>query len=368
MAHVKSFSALALFHTLVPLSASAICVTAQPSSALIYYVSPAGSDFNSCTTLAAPCLTLNTAVQKAMAAESVNGTRIVLRGGRYHDASVSVDGYVGAAGRPFMIEAYLGETPQFNNLHRFTVSGSSYVNVCDVQIRWATDRAFYFSYSTAVSLENVLGSYSMSNGIYWSNVTNSRMINVTVSRSRSHGIHLVNSSGNWLRNIATTVNKRSGLAIQGGVQNYIDQIVASYNFDSDGQGENADGISISSGGYNTVKNCTAAHNDDDGIDTWQSIYNIIETCASSYNGIRYANPYRPPGNVNVFGDGNGYKLGGPGGHNRVVNSLAYRNSGYGFSKNSGTGNICFNDRAVGNTLGPTSFSSGESCSVNVRPY
>jgi parallel beta-helix repeat protein len=246
------------------------------------------------------------------------------------------------------------------------------VNVCDIQIRWATESAFSFADSTAVSLENVLAYYSALNGVYWSNVNHSRMINVKVSRSGSrvgrHGIHLVNSSYNSLRTITTTVNSRSGLTIQGGSNNYIDQIVSTYNFDPTEQGEDADGISISSGGSNTIRNCTTSHNDDDGIDTWQSTGNVIDTCVSSYNGSRYVNPYRPAGTRNTNGDGNGYKLGGPGGYNRVSNSLAYRNSGYGFSKNSGEGNTCYNDRAVENYRGATNFPALESCFVNVRTY
>jgi hypothetical protein len=375
MAHLNPILALVIVQSLVPLSAHALCVTSRPSWPLVYYVSPYGSDSNSCTTLATPCRTLNMAVQKARKARLVtwaNGIRIVLRGGRYYDTSVSIAGYSGATAGRLMIEAYPSETPQFNSLQGFTVSGSSHVNVCDIQIRWATESAFSFADSTAVSLENVLAYYSALNGVYWSNVNHSRMINVKVSRSGSrvgrHGIHLVNSSYNSLRTITTTVNSRSGLTIQGGSNNYIDQIVSTYNFDPTEQGEDADGISISSGGSNTIRNCTTSHNDDDGIDTWQSTGNVIDTCVSSYNGSRYVNPYRPAGTRNTNGDGNGYKLGGPGGYNRVSNSLAYRNSGYGFSKNSGEGNTCYNDRAVENYRGATNFPALESCFVNVRTY
>ena len=368
IANLPSVLALIMFCSSIPLSAHALCVTAHPSSPLTYYVSPSGNDLNACATLATPCLTLDAAVQKARAVAGVNGIRIVLRGGRYYDASVSIDGYRGAAERPLMIEAYAGEAPQFNNLRRFAVSNASYVNVCDVQIRWATDRAFAFTDSTAVSLENVLAYHSTSNGILWSRVHHGRMINVQVSRSGSHGIYLVDSFVSILSNISTTVNSRSGLAIKGGSHNFIEHIVSSYNFDPHEQGEDADGISISSGGYNTIRDCTTSHNDDDGIDTWQSIDNVIDSCVSSYNGSQHINPYRDAGTVNMNGDGNGYKLGGPGGYNTVVNSLAYDNSGYGFSKNSGAGNTCTNDRAIGNDLGTTSFAKGESCSVNVREY
>jgi hypothetical protein len=171
-----------------------------------------------------------------------------------------------------------------------------------------------------------------------------------------------------LRNITTGANGHAGLYIYQGSGNNIDRIVANYNFDAEDEGESADGISINSGQANIIKNCTTSHNDDDGIDTWQSTYNFIDNCVSSYNGTGYINPYRPPDTENIAGDGNGYKLGGPGGHNTVVNSLAYKNSAYGFAKNTGVGNTCYNDRAIGNAWGPTSFPKGESCWVNVRSY
>jgi hypothetical protein len=229
--------ALVVFHPLLPLSAYALCVTDRPSWPLTYYVSPYGNDDHSCTTLTTPCLTLNVAIQKAVRERMVtwaNGIRIVLRGGRYYDTSVAIKGYSGAATGPLMIEAYSGEAPQFNNLQGFVVSGSSHVNVCDIQIRWAVDDALSFRDSTAVSLENVLAYYSgmdpmtgmpraepsTSNGIRWSNVSSSRMINVKVSRSGSHGIYLTSSFGNALRNITTTVNAGSGLAIQSGMVNF----------------------------------------------------------------------------------------------------------------------------------------------------
>jgi parallel beta-helix repeat protein len=297
-----------------------------------------------------------------------NGIRIVLRGGRYYETFIAIDGYGGAHAGPLMIEAYAAEAPQFNNLQSFSVSGSSYVHICDVQIRWAADDAFSFRESMELSLENVLAYYSGSNGIRWSNVSNSRMLNVRVSRSGSHGIYLTNAFNNSLWNTMTTANGGSGLALQSGTGNYIQHIVSNYNFDPVNHGENADGISISSGGYNTITDCTTSHNDDDGIDTWQSTHNLIYGCVSSYNGINFINPYRPGGTVNTDGDGNGYKLGGPGGYNRVIYGLASYNSGYGFARNNGVGNICLNDRAIGNDLGPTSFANGESCSVNVQPY
>jgi hypothetical protein len=356
---------------LIPRPADAGCVTTPSGLAPVLYVSPAGSDSNSCT-LAAPCLTLQTAIQRGIAVAGSHGAHIVLRGGRYYDTAVSIDGYAGSTARRLMIEAYATEVPQFNDLGMFSVTNSSYVNVCDVQLRWASVRGFYFSSSTYSSLENVLAYYSGptgvagANGIYWSNVGFSKMVNVQVSRSGSHGINLVNSSLNTLEGITTTVNSRSGLVMSGGQFNYIDQISANYNFDPLGNGESADGISISSGGNHTIKNCTTSHNDDDGIDTWASTDNYIEACVSSYNGPLYANPYRT-GPANTAGDGNGYKL-GPGGDNTVVDSLASNNSGYGFAKNSGPGNACQNDRAVGNHLGATSFTGSESCKVNVQPY
>jgi len=95
-------------------------------------------------------------------------------------------------------------------------------------------------------------------------------------------------------------------------------------------GDNADGISISSGEHNKILHNTIYDNSDDGIDTWKSNYTEV-----AYNRV-YGNGKGERGN------GNGIKLGGNASKDKPTgieayahHNIVYNNKSSGFSLNQG---------------------------------
>ncbi len=329
-------------------------------------MSPNGDDHNLCGSPSSdPCKTINVAITNALSVSSApNGIRILLRGGNYY-GSVSIGNFSGSTNRPLIIEGYNNEIPRFYSLSEFRVYKSTHVHVCDIEIRSSTGTGVSFRDSSSLSLQNALVYSSSSNGIDWIRISNSEMKNIEVAKSLNKGIYLYESNNNHLADINTKKNNGSGLNLVKSSHNKIENISSSYNFDTRKNGENADGISISSGSKNSIVGCSVWYNDDDGIDTWESTENFISNCSSAYNGTLYVNTYRPAGTRNLNGDGNGYKL-GPGGYNRVINSKSYGNSTYGYTKNRGEGNSCINNRSDKDCLGKSTFSRNHSCYYNIN--
>jgi len=119
-------------------------------------------------------------------------------------------------------------------------------------------------------------------------------------------------------------------------------------------GDNADGISVSSGVKNLISHNTVYSNSDDGIDTWKSMNSVVE-----YNRI-YDN------GKGVKGNGNGIKLGGaskksPLGSNAIArHNLVYSNRYIGININSGKNvlmeyNTVYNNKSYGYTLADDSL-------------
>jgi parallel beta-helix repeat protein len=80
------------------------CMAAAPAFAKTYYVSPSGNNSNAGTSAGAPLKTINKALEKVVA-----GDTVYLRGGTYRE-QVEVK-RSGAAGKPIIIAAYPGEIP-----------------------------------------------------------------------------------------------------------------------------------------------------------------------------------------------------------------------------------------------------------------
>ena len=108
-------------------------------------------------------------------------------------------------------------------------------------------------------------------------------------------------------------------------------------FDTHQDGENSDCIASAGGGLghdnvfrgNQVYNCG-----DDGIDTWDTSHNLVEGNVAHHCGR------------GSEGDGNGFKLGGPGGGDNVVRfNVAYLNRARGFTTNSGANTRIYNNTA-----------------------
>jgi parallel beta-helix repeat protein len=167
---------------------------------------------------------------------------------------------------------------------------------------------------------------------------------IVVQNSPGHGIFVASkqASDNVFGRIVTRNNFNTGLKIHNGNRNLLLNITAHSNFSKVSGGGNSDGIAISLGTDNTIRNCHTYNNSDDGVDIFLSTNTTIRNCISHGNGANE-------------GDGNGFKLGGgrgTGGH-RVTKSIAYGNRTRGFDYNGATIPITvFNNTAFSN---PTNF-------------
>ncbi len=119
-------------------------------------------------------------------------------------------------------------------------------------------------------------------------------------------------------------NYMSGFAISGVDNAVFSHCKAWNNYDALADGENADGFCIANGSDNTTLiYCAAYDNSDDGYDLWSSSNVYLYRCIASGSG-------RGAG-----GDGNGFKLGGPGSlSNRTYECIAFNNRACGFDDNA----------------------------------
>ncbi len=149
-----------------------------------------------------------------------------------------------------------------------------------------------------------------------------------VQDSTCIGIALQQSSDLVLDNLLTHDNNGSGVGCVDIERVTFRFITARDNFDSAGEGGNADGIAIGSGSDNRFYRCVSHDNSDDGFDTWESTGNELAECVAHRNGKGAA------------GDGNGFKNGGGsmGGGNFIHHCIAFENRTSGFASNTGSGN------------------------------
>ncbi|MCP3682749.1 MAG: hypothetical protein GY861_08680 [bacterium] len=145
-----------------------------------------------------------------------------------------------------------------------------------------------------------------------------------VTNSAAQGVYVA-SDNTIIRSINSYNNGGSGFMNSGGNSNQFLNVVAHHNYDPEYGGEHADGISLSTGSNNIVRDCIVYENSDDGLDTWTSTGNLIEGC------ISYDNGYGETGN------GIGFKLGKTGGNN-VRRCVSYNNR-VGFDNNGGIDNL-----------------------------
>jgi hypothetical protein len=116
------------------------------------------------------------------------------------------------------------------------------------------------------------------------------------------------------------------------------------NFDSQCDGENADGFGAKeeAGAGNVFRGCRSWDNVDDGYDfyAWTSPI-TLENCWSWSNAVNYTASER---------DGNGFKLGGDdkGGNHNLKTCIAVSNRMHGFTNNSGANSTCTGCRSCNN--------------------
>ncbi|MEJ2288455.1 MAG: right-handed parallel beta-helix repeat-containing protein [Deinococcales bacterium] len=260
----------------------------SPAYAPTLFVSTAGSDANDGRDVEHPLRTLARAALLAKA-----GDVVWIRGGAYDEALELT--HSGRPGAPIVFESYPGECAVIDGAGR---AGAPNVKLSDV------------SY-------NVLR-------------------NLTVRGSPDNGVLVTGAGHNVVSNIHVYGSVYSGIANVGSSDNLFQYIVSHDNFDAP-DGNDADGISISSGDGNRVRYCVVYDNSDDGVDTWRSTNSVVERCLSVRNGFQ-------------GGDGNGFKAGGAGAtvHTVVRESVAYGNKTNGFDHNTGLDVRFDNDTAYAN--------------------
>jgi len=143
------------------------------------------------------------------------------------------------------------------------------------------------------------------NGSYWN------ICNMTITKAPDCGIVFQVGGNNYVYYVKTTYNGDSGLQIYNSAHdNYIYKCESYYNYDSDNDGEDADGFAckLSAGKNNVFEGCIAAYNSDDGWDLYGQKYPVtIKNCTAKYNGYRNSSLQ-----TTKNGDGNGFKLGSAG--------------------------------------------------------
>lgn len=263
-------------------------------------------------------------------ASLVPGDVLFLRGGTYVFTATSLDiNVVGTASNPVIIESYPGELA--------IIDGSA--------LPWGE------------------GSRITINGKFI------RYRNIEITGMPAQGT-MVLGSDNILDNIHSHHNRLSGLQIYNSESLNPDPNVGSRNViknctihDNSGyghpeppyrDGDESDGIGVSSGLDNRIENCLVYGNSDDGIDCWKSIRTYIGWNISHSNGIGPA------------GNGDGIKAGGspPSQNAFVERNLCWNNSKIGFDTNTGV-NITFRKNTGFGNLVRTRFGTDTIATDNI---
>lgn len=175
-----------------------------------------------------------------------------------------------------------------------------------------------------------------------------------------NGIFIDGGTNAHLTNLKVHNNHDAGVQLSNGAANNILNNVYSYS-NADAAGENADGFAIKlhSGTGNTLTNCTAEGNSDDGYDLYAAHGAVRFTGCKAINN----------GNCGgIKGDGNGFKVGGidnktPGVaahadalNHVLINCTASGNTGAGFDRNNQTGVVTMTGcTSTNNALGNYKF-------------
>ncbi|KAF1924573.1 polysaccharide lyase family 9 protein [Didymella exigua CBS 183.55] len=273
-----------------------------------FYVSPTGSD-SAAGTLAAPYKSIQVAVDKAVAGDS-----ILLRGGTYSPTTNIQVKKSGTASARITLAAYQTEVP-----------------IVDGEALTGTPAPVGGSLAAADR-----GILHVEKASYWT-IKGIQFIN------GPYGVYAVDSSNNIFQQLTTRQNYETGFQLQGSSANNQILYLDSYeNRDPRKNGESADGIGIKegTGEGNLIKGARLWNNVDDGLDFWEfkSKITVVDT-------IAWGNGVNRWGFTDFQGDGNGFKLGGgdeadkgPADH-QVSNSIAFNNVAKGFTDNSQPGNF-----------------------------
>jgi len=191
------------------------------------------------------------------------------------------------------------------------------------------------------------------------NTDGSTITDLEIYNAADNGIYMEGKK-NKLTNLKVHNNHDAGVQLSNGAANNTLNNVYSYS-NADAKGENADGFAIKlhSGEGNTLTDCTAEGNSDDGYDLYAAHGAVTFTRCKAINN----------GNCGgIKGDGNGFKVGGidnktPGvkAHADALNHVlidctASGNTGAGFDRNNQTGIVKMTGcKGINNALGNFKF-------------
>jgi hypothetical protein len=291
---------LTSLQTIFLLLPSVLCAT--------YYVSPTGSD-TAAGTLAAPYKSIQVAVDKAVAGDS-----ILLRGGTYSPTKNIQVKKSGTSSARITLAAYQTEVP-----------------IVDGEALTGTPAPVGGSIASADR-----GVLHVENAAYWT-FKGIHFIN------GPYGVYATGSNNNIYQQLVTRQNYETGFQLQGNSANNQILYLDSYeNRDPRKNGESADGIGIKegTGEGNLLKGARLWNNVDDGLDFWEfkSKITVVDT-------IAWGNGVNRWGFTDFQGDGNGFKLGGgdeadkKAANHQITNCIAFNNAAKGFTDNSQPGNF-----------------------------
>jgi len=278
-------------------------ITPTPISKGTIFASPTGKG-TTCSTLL-PC-SIWSAVSKA-----VSGSVVFLRGGTY-PVTTSIRFFnKGTAAAPVIFESYPGETAILDgSQHAKGTNVGIFVPGKFVQIRGIEIKNMPMEGLVIQGTDNIL------DGIHSHHNALSGITIFSPYEAYPYGAY---GSRNIIRNSIAHNNSDAGLS--GGEFN---------------NGDNADGISISSGADNRIENYLVYSNSDDGIDVWRSTNSYVGYGISHSNGI-------------ANGNGNGIKAGGrfPSADATIEHNLVHSNKFVGITFNTGR-NIKFMNNTTWN--------------------
>ncbi len=264
---------------------------ARIGEAMEYYVAPTGSSDSNNGSIGSPFATFGKAISLANP-----GDTIFARGGTYNLNSTLEITKAGATNNPINLQAYPGETP-------------------------------ILDFSTQPYSSSSRG-LKLSTGADWWHIKG-----LTIEHAGDNGFYTGANHGVF-EQMVTRYNRDTGFQIHDSASYNLILNCDSYeNYDAPNLGENADGFAAKSssvGPGNIFRGNRSWGNADDGFDVYYTVnYGIlVDNCWTFDNGIDLWG-------VGEFyqGDGNGYKLGNPGGPSVVVNSLAVDNAHNGMDIN-----------------------------------
>lgn len=292
-------------------------------------------------TLSQPLCTINKGISLLQPGDTLS-----VRGGDYPAFLLAKKS--GAAGNYITIAGYKNELPHIKGGEGIKLLGTSYVVIKGFEVSGASGN--WIAGITAASSGSVHPVHNIIEGNKVHDNTSFGMSGIKIGEGSYNKILRNKVYNNYFVGIRISGSSNEMTGNEIGFNEVYNHTLAG----SDSDGIDLYGITIT----NTYIHDNVVHgNSDDGIDAWNSSYNII------VGNVAY--------DQNGAGDGNGFKMGGSttGGNNLVTGNVAFNNKANGFHSNGSGGNRYYNNVSYQN--GGYGFEDGlrmnSSCTVGNCP-